>query len=782
MNGRPSITVPQDLNEVLLDVITRKLQEMFPVENDKYIVEAKDLSYNVKTPTPEEVKEAILKKKTIAVPIRGKFVVKDKKTGKVLSEKKGIIVKVPIFTPHLSLILDGTEYVVFNQIRVRPGVYTRIQRNGIPEAQFNLAKGENFSIEVNQKTGEIYIQRKKGGKIPIVIALRALGYSDRQISEILGKDLVKVNFEKADKFKGDISDWIEGLKDTKLDPNTTKITLGKSFEKVEPETIVRAVQKLIKVSRGEEEEDDRTALVFREFLPMEKLMAEALEKRSRPLIKRLFMKLDSTKGKIPEGFNLTRSLEEFVTTSSLTANPEQNNPMEILELLSKVTYMGEGGIGSEHAIPMETRDVHPTYVGFIDLIRTSESAKAGADLRMALGTFFGEDGYPRQKFIDLKDGKEKYFSPLELWDRKVGFSKDSKVVIHRGKIVKGKPDVVLPSPSRMFSVTTNLIPFLNSDHGNRAQMASKMFTQAVPIVGRETPLVRVEHPEIKVPLTEIYARFVNVYSPVDGEVVSVSDTNITIKDKQGKLHKIPLYNNYPLSRKTFFHQTPVVKKGDKVKEGQLIAESNYSKGGELALGTNLRVAYMPYHGLNHEDGIVISESAAKKLTSEHMYKVDFEFEKDRHVVGKDKFIAYYPTQFTKEQLDKLDKNGIVKPGTVLKPGDPIFVSLVKASPSPEDVILGRLSKSLVKGYKPEVETWDKDVEGVVTDVHFDGKTLRVSIKTKEPAKEGDKLTIVHGGKGVITKIVPDDQMPKDEQGRPVEMIITSLGVLSRVNP
>jgi len=779
---RPVVAPAQHLNQILLDRIAQKLNEMFPIEDDKYVIELHDMSYEVETPTPDEVKEALLKRKSITVPVKGRLVVRNKLTGQVVSEKKGTIVKVPVFTPHLSLILDGNEYIVFNQVRIRPGVYVRIQRSGLPEAQFNLAKGENFSIEADPRTGEIYVQRKKGGKIPIVVVLRELGMSDEEISELLGKDLVKVNFEKAEKYKKDISDWIKSLEETKLDPITTQITLGRPHEKVTKETIVDAVRKLIKVSRGEEEEDDRTALVFREFRPMEELMAEALEKRSRPLLKKLLKKVNLNNGKIPEGFNLNSTLEQFVTTSSLTANPEQNNPLEVLELLTKITYMGEGGIQSEHAIPLETRDVHPTYVGFIDLIRTSESLKAGADLRMAYGTYFGSDGYPYQKFLDLKDGQVKLMSPVDLWDRKVGFSKDSDVVIHRGKIVKGKPDVVLLSPHRMFSVTTNLVPFLNSDHGNRAQMAAKMFTQAVPIVGREQPLVKVVNPETGEPLTKIYATFVNVYSPVDGTIVAVSDSQITIKDKNGKLHRVPLYNNYPLSRKTFLHQTPVVKKGDKVKAGDLIAEANYSKDGELALGTNLRVAYMPYHGLNHEDGIVISESAAKKLASEHMYKVDFDFDEDKHVIGKEKFKSYFPTEFTKEQLDKLDENGIVKPGTVLKPGDPIYVALTKHVPTAEDVILGRLSKSLVKTYKPEVEVWNKDVEGYVQDVYFDGKKLRVTIKTIEPAKEGDKITIVHGGKGVITKILPDDQMPRDEQGRPIEMIVTPLGILSRINP
>jgi len=784
---RPTLATPDKLNEHLMQEIEAALKEMFPIDAGKYEIRLEDVSYKLPdSVSPEEVKEAVLKKKSIDVPVKATIKVIDKETGEVIDQKRKTLLKVPIFTPHLSLVVDGTEYVVFNQVRMRPGVYARFKQSGEPEVQFNLAKGENFSIEANPNTGEIYVVLKKGGKLPIVPVLRELGFKDSEISELLGKDLATVNFEKAEKMKKTkgtkIKEFVAGLKDTKLDPNTTRITLGRSYEKVTPETIRQAVRKLIKLSRGEAEEDDRNALVFKEFIPAEKLIREALIKRSRLERAKLATKVAQNKGKLPSTFDLNKPLREFITTSSLTSNPEHNNPIEILELLSKITYMGEGGIGSTHAIPMEIRDVHPTYTGFIDLIRTSESEKAGVDLRMAIGTIFGDDGYPRQKFINAKTGEEEYLSPLDLWDKKVGFSKDSDVVIYRGKITKGKPDYYLPDPARMFSITTNLVPFLNTDHGNRAQMAAKMFTQAVPLAKREAPLVV---PTLgDTPLTEILSKFTDIHAPEDGEILHVSDKKITMKGKSGKKYEFNLYHNYPLARKTFLHHTPVVKKGQKVKAGEKLAISNYTdeKTGQVALGVNLEVAYMPYHGLNTEDGIVISESAAKKLASTHMYKIDFEFSKDKHVLGKEKFRSYFPTHFTKEQLDKLDENGIVKKGVILKKGDPIFVALSKAVPTPEDVILGRLSKSLVRSYKPEVEVWEKDVEGEVTDVSFDGKTLRVTVKTLEPAKEGDKLTIVHGGKGTITKILPDDQMPRKKDGTPVDMIITPLSVPSRINP
>lgn len=776
----------------MTDLITQKLldtlqNKIFPVPvSDGLEVRVEDLKAEPYYPSPEDVKEAVLAKKSLTFPIKGRLVLVDKTTGKVL-DRTGVktLVEVPAISPHLSTIIDGTEYTIFNQIRQRPGIYTRIRETGETETRFNTAKGDSFSIVSDPKTGEVYVQTKNHGKIPIVSFLQAMGLDDAEISKLLGPKLAVKNFDKAAKYKnfsklGDFVDMVKNV--AEVDPETTKITLGKEYKKLTTNTIVDALKKNLAVAAGEEEPDHMANLAFKSFHTPEMLLAEALEKKSRPQIQKLVARIKQKK-QIPRTWDLKSPILTFLTTSSLSSNPEQNNPMEIFETALKVTYMGEGGIKSTHAILDEFRDVHPTYAGFIDLIRTSESQKAGVDLRLANGTAVDDQGNIYQAFRNLKTGEVEYISPKDLWDKKVKLSPNDDVAIHRGKVVPAKDaDYLLLSPTRLFGPTTVLVPFLNSDHGNRAQMAAKMFTQAVPLVHRETPLVEVVDPETGISLPDFYAKLLNPIAEDEGVVTKVTDKEITVKYKDGSEQTYKLYHNYPLSRKTFLHQTPTVKEGQKVKPGQLLAESNFTKDGKLALGTNLRVAYMPYHGLNHEDGIVISESAAKKLTSEHSYKFDLELDKNKHKADKELFAAQFPTEFTKEQLGKLDANGVVKPGTVLKPGDPIFAFVKKAEPTPEDVVLGRLSKDLLRKYQPEVEVWNKDVEGVVQDVYFDGKKVKVVVKTKEPAKEGDKLTLVHGAKGVITKILPDDKMPRDKDGRPVDMIVTPVAVLARINP
>ena len=164
-------------------------------------------------------------------------------------------------------------------------------------------------------------------------------------------------------------------------------------------------------------------------------------------------------------------------------------------------------------------------------------------------------------------------------------------------------------------------------------------------------------------------------APVDGKVVDVKKGSVVIEDHDGHRHEMQLYNNYPLNdAKGVLHSTPLVKPGDSVKKGQTIADTNYSKNGVLALGTNLRTAYIPFKGYNFEDGIVISESAAQKLSSEHLQKNSLQIDDDI-VLNKRKFHLEHPGMYKKEQYDKLDDNGVVRVGQKVVPGDPLIAAM-----------------------------------------------------------------------------------------------------------
>jgi hypothetical protein len=224
-----------------------------------------------------------------------------------------------------------------------------------------------------------------------------------------------------------------------------------------------------------------------------------------------------------------------------------------------------------------------------------------------------------------------------------------------------------------------------------------------------------------------------------------------------------------------------VKPGEHVDAGQSLGESNFTKNDKLALGKNMTVAYMPYYGANSNDAVVVSEGAAKKMTSERMYKIIIPRDPDM-VFQKDKHRLYYGHSYTKDQYAVADADGVIKPGTKIQPGDPISFGLRKAQMTADDLLLGRLHKSLVKPFREGSNIWDHDHSGEVIDVVKTPKRIAVTVRTQEPLTVGDKLSGRGGNKGVVSRIVPDDQMIKDENGNTIDVILTSAGIVSRTNP
>ena len=247
------------------------------------------------------------------------------------------------------------------------------------------------------------------------------------------------------------------------------------------------------------------------------------------------------------------------------------------------------------------------------------------------------------------------------------------------------------------------------------------------------------------------------------------------------LIRVPYDTNLPFASKTHLHHELLVKPGDHVSVDQHLAESNFTRNGTFALGRNMTIGYVPYYGMNSNDAVVISEGAAEKLTSEHMYKEVLEVERDA-VVGREIHKQYYGAKYTQDQYRKLDANGVVQKGTKVMPHDILIAGVTKGKLSASDALLGNLKKTLVHPYRELVRCWDHDFEGDVIDVHVTDKRVVVTVKTREPMRIGDKLTGRHGNKGVVSMIVPDHKMLQDESGKPLEVLYTSAGVISRINP
>lgn len=358
--------------------------------------------------------------------------------------------------------------------------------------------------------------------------------------------------------------------------------------------------------------------------------------------------------------------------------------------------------------------------------------------------------------------------------------------IHRGKLVhvpRSRLDYQIASPHDLATVTTNTLPFMPANQGNRLLMGDKHIQQALPLKEPEKRLVKAVLGDASQYKSTVDAlgSWTLPTSPVDGVMEKIDDEYIHIKDDKGRHYAVDYENNLALATKTFLHNDITVKPGDRVKAGQALGGSGFSRDGELTMGRNLRIAYMPFHGLNHEDGVVLSESAAKKMTSVHSDKVTLVVNRNT-VMGKDAYRTAFPTNFTVEQLDKLDDEGLAKKGTILEEGDPVILAMEDNSGSRVNQVLGMLHKSLRHPYRDHAEIYDQPYQAKVVSVASTQSVKTVVLRIEKPLQLGDKIAGSYGNKGVCAKILPDDQMPRDEEGNVLDGIFTSAGVISRINP
>jgi DNA-directed RNA polymerase beta subunit len=272
---------------------------------------------------------------------------------------------------------------------------------------------------------------------------------------------------------------------------------------------------------------------------------------------------------------------------------------------------------------------------------------------------------------------------------------------------------------------------------------------------------------------------VDQYSWEDFKDDYLEEARKEASDKE--LIRVPYETNFPFASKTYLHQDVTAKVGDHVQAGDALSESNFTRNGTLALGRNMRVAYLPYYGLNSNDAVVISEGAAEKLTSEHMYKEILDVDPEV-TLGKNAHRQHYGAKYLASMYAKLDDDGVVKKGSKVMPHDLLIAGLRKGKLSATDILLGNIKKTLANPYREEVRDWHHDFEGEVIDVYKSPRRVVVTVKTREPMRIGDKISGRIGNKGVVAHILPDHKMIQDENGRPLDILLTSAGVISRINP
>lgn len=763
--------------------------------------------------------QAKLEEKTWGVPLMGRVKLVDNSTGRVLDSKEVRLADLPKPTPRLAYIVGGQEFQVDRQWRLKPGVYSRVKDNGELEAHINTTGGERLSVEFDPTNRKFNLVHG-GSTIPLFPVLRALGADSEDIRRAWGSEIFNANaignYEKSIRklYKADTGKEAKSLDEAtrhvrdsfygkKLDAGVTKTTLGQGVDKLDQQALTLTSKKLLSVARGDDEPDDRDALPFKNLHATEDYVGEKIKAFGTSIRRHLGNVVDRESRVEPLIYPgmLDKAVAAPFTDSVLSRIPSQDNPLEFLNGHTRTSPLGYGGVSDLRMINEEMKGVGPTHLAYLDPVNTPEGEKVGITTHLTLGASKAGNDVVTPVY-DVKTKKIRTVNPSEFVDKVVALpdsvrwegpegSKHPVPVASSVRVAGPKNEIttspwkdvdyVIPSKVSLFSPATNMIPFVQNDDGARVGMADRHLTQSVPLKYRETPLVQASPKEDRA-LIELPGALASHKSPVDGTVSRVGRGVVEIRDRSGKTHEIQIYDHFPLNdKKAGIHSEPIVAVGDRVSKGQVVADSNFTRDGKLALGVNLRVGYIPIPGKTFEDGVVVSETAAKKLTSMHLHRHAFSPTENTRV-GKSTFSAYYPTRYNNTQLSKLDDDGVIREGEEVKPGDPISVALQKQVYSSEAQAMAKLKKSLVKPYSDASTEWDHDQAGRVVRVHKlpDGRA-KVFISTEEPAQVADKISGVHGNKGTIVEIRPDEEMPKTSDGKPIEVALNPYGVTGRMN-
>jgi DNA-directed RNA polymerase subunit beta len=504
---------------------------------------------------------------------------------------------------------------------------------------------------------------------------------------------------------------------------------------------------------------------------------------------------------------VTAAINEFFGSNQLSQFMDQTNPLSELTHKRRLSALGQGGLSKERA-GFEVRDVHHSHYGRICPIETPEGPNIGLITSLALYARVNKYGFietPYRKVVNGKVTDQIVYLTADEEERHViahagvKIDEEGRLVGQRISCRLGGDFLYLPpekvefvdlSFKQLVSVATSLIPFLEHDDANRALMGSNMQRQAVPLLCTEAPFVCTGMEE-KVAKDSGAV----IVADADGEVVQCTSTKLRIEGDDGVLYHYNLVKYKRSNQDTCISQKPIVKKGERVKKGQVLTEGTATAEGMLALGRNVLVAFMPWEGYNFEDAIIISEKLVREdiYTSLHIEK--FEIEARETQVGSEIITRDIPN-VAEHMLRNLDEDGIVRVGTYVRPQD-ILVGRVtpkgETELSPEYKLLHSIFGEKARETRDTSLRLPYGNAGVVIDVKVFSqeagdelppgvlKLVRVYVATKRKIAVGDKMAGRHGNKGVIAKILPEEDMPHLEDGTPVEIILNSLSVPSRMN-
>ncbi len=504
---------------------------------------------------------------------------------------------------------------------------------------------------------------------------------------------------------------------------------------------------------------------------------------------------------------LQAAIKEFFTTNQLSQFSQQQNILAEIEHLRTLSALGPGGLTRERA-GFEVRDIHTSHYGRLCPIHTPEGPNIGLILRLSMYSRVNRFGIIETPYAKVEKGvvtgEIVYMNAHE--EEKFNIAHAAIELDANGKIKtelvearkKGSPrtiprkdvefmDIATNQP---FSVATSMIPFLNHDDANRTLMGSNMQKQATPCIVQEAPLVATG-------VEGMVARDTSrvIYSAESGEVIESDAKHIVVKNKEGKKHEYKLTTFERTNDFSAFYHRPAVTVGDTVKRGDLLADTSSTDNGQIAVGQNAFVAFMSWNGANYEDAIVISERLVKnsKFSTIHIDELEVSVRDTK--LGPEVTSADIPN-VSELKLRNLDESGIIRIGAEVRPGD-ILVGKVtpkgETQLTPEERLLRSIFGEKAKDVKDTSLRLEAGKRGRVIGVKIFSrengdqlesgviKRIHVTIAQVRNVSVGDKLAGRHGNKGVISRILPEEDMPYTEDGRPIDILLTPLGVPSRMN-
>jgi DNA-directed RNA polymerase subunit beta len=773
----------------------------------------------------------------------------NKETG-VVKEQEVFIGDLPLMTDRGTFIINGAERVIVNQIVRSPGIYYKSDTDKQGRRTYSGSLISNRGAWVKFETDRndlVWVRVDKTRKIPAHVFLKAMGLSDNDIynglrhPEYLKKTFrVEGNYSTEEaliqmytKLRPGEPSTVNGgqqiLYSRFFDPR--RYDLGKvgryklnkklhlnvpeNIRVLTPQDTLAAINYLINLKFDIGEIDDIDHLGNRRVRSVGELLQNQVRiglNRLERIIKER-MTICETSSLTPNTLvnpkPIIASIREFFGSSQLSQFMDQTNPLAELTHKRRISALGPGGLSRDRA-GFAVRDIHPSHYGRICPIETPEGPNAGLIGVLATHARINSYGFIETPFHKVQEGKvlfnlkPTYLTADQEDDLRIapgdtpmdfdGFLQDENIPVRYKQEFTNSSinqvDYRAVSPIQVISIATSLIPFLEHDDANRALMGSNMQRQAVPLLYPESPLIG----------TGLEAQAARdsgmvIVSLNSGVVTYVSADKICVEDFEQKEIVYFLQKYQRSNQDTCINQRPCVWLGESINPGQVIADGAATEGGELALGQNILVAYVPWEGYNYEDAFLISERLVYNdvYTSVHVEK--YEIEARQTKLGSEEITRELPN-IGDHSLRKLDDNGIIIIGSWVESGD-ILIGKVTPKGESDQPPEGKLLRAIFGEKTRDVRDSSLRVpnggKGRVLDVRIFTRekgdelptganiVIRVYLAQTRKIQVGDKMAGRHGNKGIISKILPRQDMPYLPDGTPVDLVLNPLGVPSRMN-